>query len=110
MARDFMRHYASCPVVASLARARLRLALAPFEERLGDFVLLSRSSDTSLLAVRALRLYATFIATNAIRYGRVAVASDAWIQAVTEVVGRDFPLKRIYTTLWCSPPTSACPL
>ena len=102
-----MRHYANCPVVAKLARTRLRLALAPFEERLGDFVLLSRSPDSSLLAMRALRLYATFLATNAVRHGRVTTASDAWVQAVTEVTGRDYPLKRILNKLWCSSPSSA---
>ena len=100
MAKDSMRHYASCPVVAKLARARLGLALAPFDDRLGDFLLLSRSSDSSLLAMRALRLYATFLATNAVRHGRVAIASDAWIQAVTEVTGRDYPLKRIWYSIW----------
>ena len=107
MACDSLRHYANCPVIARLARTRLRLVLPPFEERFGDFMLLTGSSDTSLLALRALRLYATFMATNASRHGRVAIAGDAWIQAVTDVASRDFPLKRIYNTLWNSPGPSA---
>ena len=95
-----MQHYASCPVVARLAGAWLRLALAPLEERLEDLLLLNGRFDTSQLALRDLRLYATFMASNAARNGRASVASDAWVQAVTEAAARDSPLRRIVAALW----------
>ena len=82
------------------------MTLAPFGDRLGDFLLLHMCPDSSLLALRALRLYATFLATNAVRNGRATVASKVWIQAITEVTGRDYPLKRIMRKLWCSPSSS----
>ena len=96
-----MRHYASCPEVALLAKNRLGLATTPFGEGLGDFLLLSRHSDSSALAMRAVRVYATFMATNAVRHGRVANARDAWIQAVVDVTGRRaYPLKRMWSLIW----------
>ena len=106
-AGDSMRHYASVPGVARLVRTRLRLALAPFEERLGVFVLLSRRSDTSLLVLCALCPIATFLATNAFRHGWEAVACDAWVQAVTAAAGSVSPLQRMCIMLWYSPPLPA---
>ena len=74
-----------------------------YEARVGDFVLMNGSMDPPRLALGALRLYATFIATNASRYGRVLSAGDAWVQAVVDVVGRDSSLQRIYNAVWNSP-------
>ena len=54
------------------------------------------------LALRALCLYATFIATNAARNGLAMVAGDAWVQAMVEAAARDAPLARIVATLWSS--------
>ena len=95
-----MRHYASCPEVARLARTRLGIAAAPFEERLGDFLLLGRHSDSTSLVMRAVRIYATFLATNAVRHRRAVKAKDAWIQAVVDVTGRAYPLRRMWTSIW----------
>ena len=95
-----MQHYASCPVIARLAGSRFRLALAPAEDRLEDFLLLNGVSDLPQLALRALRLYATFMATNASRHGRATIASDVWLQSMTEAAGRDSPLRRIVAALW----------
>ena len=99
-AQDSIQHYAFCPCVAKLARSRLRLEAAAPAARLEDFLLLHRQTSTQQLALRALRLYATFIATNAARNGRVAVTSDAWVQAMTEAAARDAPLRRIVANLW----------
>ena len=85
----------------------MNLTLAPFGDRLGDFLLLHMCPDSSLLALRALRLYATFLATNAVRNGRATVASEVWIQATRDVAGREYPLKRIMYKLWCPPSSSS---
>ena len=98
--RDCITHYAFCPSVVRLARARLRLQPAPAEVRLDDFLLLHDQTCANRLALRALRLYATFMATNAVRNGRAAAASDAWVQAMVEAASRDAPLAGIVNTLW----------
>ena len=103
---DTIQHYAGCPQVARLARARLRVAEVPFEDRLEDFLFLRGHLELSQLALGALRLYATFIATNAARHGRVTDASDAWVQAMTAAAGMDTPLRRIVATLWSPSPTT----
>ena len=100
MAQDSMRHYPNCPEVALLARTRLGITAAPFEERLGDFLLMSRHSDSTSLVMRAVRIYATFLATNAVRHGRVSKARDAWIQAVVDVTGHAYPLRRMWSSIW----------
>ena len=105
-AQDSVWHYAHCPVVANLARTRLHMTLAPYGDRLGDFLLLHPCPDPSAQALRALCLYATFLATNAVRNGRATLASEVWIQAITDVAGREYPLKRIMYKLWCPPSSS----
>ena len=98
--QDGIVHYAYCPCVAQLARARLRLQPAPAAVRLDDFLLLRGQSGARHLALRALCLYATFMATNAVRNGRATAASDAWVQAMIEGAARDAPLAGIVNTLW----------
>ena len=98
--RDGIMHYAYCPCVARLASARLRLQPAPAAARLDDFLLLHGQPGARHLALRALCLYATFMATNAVRNGKAAVAGDAWIQAMVEGASRDPPLAGIVRTLW----------
>ena len=98
--RDGISHYAYCPCVLRLANARLRLQPAPAAARLDDFLLLHGQPDARRSALRALCLYATFIATNAARNGRVLEAGDAWTQAMVEGASRDAPLAGIVRTLW----------
>ena len=86
--------------MALLARTRLGIVAAPYGERLGDFLLTGRQSDSTTLALRAVRSYATFLATSAVRHGRVVKASGAWIQAVIDVTGRAYPLRRMWTLTW----------
>ena len=80
---------------------------APWGDRLGDVLLLRPCSDPSMQALRALRLYATFLATNAVRNGRASVAGDVWEQAVADAAGKEYPLKRIMYKLWCPPSSSS---
>jgi len=75
--QDSIPHYAFCPCVARLASSRLRLQPAPATARLDDFLLLHGRPSAQHLALRALCLYATFIATNAARNGLAMVAGDA---------------------------------
>ena len=98
--QDSIAHYAYCPCVARLASARLRLQPAPAAARLDDFLLLHGQSGDRHLALRALCLYATFIATNAARNGTVTDTGAAWIQAMVEGASRDAPLAGFVRTLW----------
>ena len=98
--RDGIAHYAYCPCVTRLARERLRLEPAPANVRLGDFLLLHSRPCARHLALRALCLYATFIATNAARNGLVAEADDAWVHAMIEGAACDSSLAGIVHTLW----------
>ena len=97
--QDTIQHYARCPVVARLAQARLRLDPVAFTGRLEDFLLL-RSGTDEHISLGALRLYATFMATNAVRHGRSRSAEDAWLQAMTDAAGRASPLGRVVANLW----------
>ena len=97
-----LRSYAYCPTVTRLARTRLRLQPVPADVRLDEFLLLHGQLDARHLALRALCLSATFVATNAARNGMVAGASDAWVQAMIEGASRHAPLASIVRTLWCS--------
>ncbi|CAK0809523.1 unnamed protein product, partial [Prorocentrum cordatum] len=98
--QDSMQHCASCPVIARLAGSRLRVALAPAGDQLQDFLLMTSLYDTSRMALHPLRQYATFMATNAAWHGRATVASDVWVQAMTDAAGKDAPLRRIVAALW----------
>ena len=106
MGQDFLWHYAHCPNVADLALRRLRLAPSPDADRLMDFLMMNGQYNDSHLARGALRLYATYMATNAIRNERTAGASEAWIQAMTEAAGCDAPVGRMVAAFWSAPPTS----
>ena len=65
-----------------------------------DFLLLHGVCDDSALARGAARLYATFMAANAVRHGRTAAAAEAWVQFVAEVSARGSPLARWVATAW----------
>ena len=95
-----MKHYANCPEVALLARTRLGIGIAPYGERLGEFLLLGRQTDSTTLAMRAVRIYATFLATNAVRHQRAVKGNGVWTQAVIDVTGRAYPLRRLWTSTW----------
>ena len=105
-AQDSILHYAWCPTVVRLARARLQLGPAAGVDRLEDFLLLGCGTDAQL-ALGALRLYATFMASNAVRNGRTSEANGAWIQAMTEAAGRSSPLGHIVKNLWTPPRTTS---
>ena len=59
--------------------------------------------------LRALRVYATFLATNAALNGRALSAADVWIQAVTDAAGKDYPLRGFMYKLWCPLSSSPAP-
>ena len=65
--------------------------------------------DPSMQALCALRVYATFLATNAVRNGRASIAAEVWEQAVADAAGKDYPLRRIMYKLWCPPSSSPDP-
>jgi len=104
MGQDTIQHYARCTRVADMAHRRLRLAPAPGTDRLLDFLVMDGGDDTHL-ACSALRLYATFIAANAYRNGRAEGARDAWLQAMTEAAGRNYPVSQIVAARWNNLPT-----
>ena len=97
---DTIAHYARCVEVKRLTSTTLRLAEPCFEDKLEDFLLLRKSLSDTQLAMGALRLYATFIATNAVRNGRAAQASGAWKQAIAEAAGRPSPMSKMYIAIW----------
>ena len=101
--QDSIPHYAFRPHIHRLSRTRLRLQPVVAERRVDDFLLLDARGCTDAderLALCALRLYATFIATNARRYGTVVDASEAWIQAMMKGVSGSSPLARIMGHVW----------
>ena len=97
---DTIAHYARCVEVKRLTSTTLRLAEPCFEDKLEDFLLLRKSLGDTQLAMGALRVYATFIATNAVRNGRAAQASGAWKQAIAEAAGRPSPMSKMYIAIW----------
>ena len=84
---DSIHHYSFCPEVADLARNRLGLCIHGHHDRLDRFLVLAPRfsiANGPELARRALVVYATFKATNAVRHGQATHASAAWIQAFKE--------------------------
>ena len=85
-----------CPCVAPLVGTRVQ----PAAMRQGGFLLLCGQSRERHLALRALCLHAAFMATDAVRHGRAAAASDVWVQAMVEGASRDTPLAGIVNVFW----------
>jgi hypothetical protein len=84
---DSIAHYSRCTMVARLMSSKLRLARQPPESRLAGFLLLEpcwRPGRESMLARRALGVYATFMASNRVRKGQAQNAEEVWMQYLKE--------------------------
>ena len=90
-ARDSIEHYACCPVVRAVARARLGLELRAFPDAVADFVLATLPPDNRsphpVLPRMAMLVYGTYMTTNNARRRPVEsrhVAEDMLAQFVAE--------------------------
>ena len=100
---DSIVHDASCTKLSNLMRSKLNLEPLPVEGQLAGFLLLEpcwHVRHGSMMARRALGVYATFMACNKVRKGAATCTADVWQQCLKEGVASSKVLSDIFGQLW----------